>query len=50
MAFSAPEAQWVYILTERAQDTDAESRNPSTYNILRWVAWTMGQMNRWPRV
>ena len=20
-------------------------KNPSIYNILRWVAWTMGQMN-----
>ena len=24
--------------------------NPSIYNILRWVAWTMGQTNRRPRV
>ena len=24
--------------------------NPSIYNILRWVAWTMGQMNRRPSV
>ena len=24
--------------------------NPSIYNILRWVAWTMGQTNCWPRV
>ena len=23
---------------------------PSSYNILRWVTWTMGQTNRWPRV
>ena len=22
------------------------SINPSIYNIIRWVAWTMGQMNR----
>ena len=21
------------------------NRNPSIYNIIRWVAWTMGQMN-----
>ena len=27
-----------------------KSRNPSIYNILRWVAWTMGQTNRQPRV
>ena len=26
------------------------TRNPSIYNILRWVAWTMGQTNRRPRV
>ena len=26
------------------------SRNPSIYNILSWVAWTMGQTNRPPRV
>ena len=26
------------------------SKNPSIYNILRWVAWTMGQMNHRPRV
>ena len=26
------------------------ARNPSIYNILRWVAWTMGQMNHRPRV
>ena len=25
-------------------------KNPSIYNILRWVAWTMGQTNRRPRV
>ena len=25
-------------------------RNQSIYNILRWVAWTMGQTNRRPRV
>ena len=24
--------------------------NPSIYNILRWVAWTMGQTNGRPRV
>ena len=24
--------------------------NPSIYNIIRWVAWTMGQMNRQPSV
>ena len=24
--------------------------NPSMYNILSWVAWTMGQMNRRPSV
>ena len=24
--------------------------NPSIYNIIRWVAWTMGQMNRRPSV
>ena len=26
------------------------SLNPSIYNILHWVAWTMGQTNRQPRV
>ena len=26
------------------------SWNPSIYNILRWVAWTMGQTNCRPRV
>ena len=26
------------------------SKNPAIYNILRWVAWTMGQKNRRPRV
>ena len=25
------------------------SRNPSIYNIIHWVAWTMGQTNRRPR-
>ena len=25
-------------------------KNPSIYNKLRWVAWTMGQTNRRPRV
>ena len=25
-------------------------KNPSIYNILLWVAWTMGQTNRQPRV
>ena len=25
-------------------------KNPSIYNILRWVAWTMGQTNRRPSV
>ena len=24
--------------------------NPSIYNISCWVAWTMGQTNRWPSV
>ena len=27
-----------------------QARLVTIYNILRWVAWTMGQMNRWPRV
>ena len=27
-----------------------QSWNPSIYNILHWVAWTMGQTNRRPRV
>ena len=26
------------------------SKNPAIYNILRWVAWTMGQTNRRPKV
>ena len=26
------------------------SKNPSIYNILRWVAWMMGQTNRRPSV
>ena len=26
------------------------SRNPSIYNIIRWVAWTIGQTNRRPSV
>ena len=26
------------------------SWNTSIYNILRWVAWTMGQINHWPSV
>ena len=26
------------------------NKNPSIYNIKRWVAWTMGQTNRRPRV
>ena len=26
------------------------TKNPSIYNTLRWVAWTMGQTNRRPRV
>ena len=26
------------------------STNPSIYNIIRWVAWTMGQTNRRPSV
>ena len=30
--------------------TDLTFIDPSIYNILRWVAWTMGQTNRWPRV
>ena len=25
-------------------------RNPSISNLIRWVAWTMGQMNHWPSV
>ena len=37
MAFSAPEAQWVYILNERAQDTDAEFR----FNSSKPNAWSM---------
>ena len=27
-----------------------ESKNPSIYNIIRWVAWTMGQINCRPGV
>ena len=27
-----------------------ESKNRSIYNIIRWVAWMMGQMNRGPSV
>ena len=25
-------------------------KNPSIYNIIRWVAWTMGQTNHRPSV
>ena len=25
-------------------------KNPSIYNIIRWVAWSMGQMNHFPSV
>ena len=27
-----------------------QAKNPSIYNIIRWVAWTMGQTNRQPSV
>ena len=27
-----------------------DNKNPSIYNIICWVAWTMGQTNRQPRV
>ena len=26
------------------------TKNPSIYNIIHWVSWTMGQMNRRPSV
>ena len=31
-------------------DAMIDTWNPSIYNILRWVAWTMGQSNCLPRV
>ena len=30
--------------------TMVSPKNPSIYNIIRWVAWTMGQTNRRPSV
>ena len=31
-------------------NSSRHSWNPSIYNIIRWVAWTMGQMNCRPSV
>ena len=40
----------VWMLKKITPKTTRVHRNLSTYNILRWVAWTMGQTNCPPRV
>ena len=40
----------VWMLKKNTQKTTRVHRNLSTYNILRWVAWTMRQTNCPPRV
>ena len=39
---------FLQLLVKTAHGNDAT--NSSIYNIIRWVAWTMGQMNRRPSV
>ena len=31
-------------------DQSGKTKNPSIYNVLRWVAWTMGQTNCRPSI
>ena len=33
-----------------SSSSSSYTRNPTIYNILRWFAWPMGQMTRWPSV
>ena len=41
---------WCVHCKTRLLSIDMQSKNPSIYNIIRWVAWTMRQMNRRPTV